>query len=526
MPQTERNMMRRKKLPIGKSTFRDIRDPKENYAYIDKTAIAYEMVTSGTHYFLSRPRRFGKSLFLDTLSEIFKGSKHLFEGLYIYDQYDWSQAFPVINISFATGDCSTRQKLEDRIVSILKHVIDELGLDYDKCFDKQQGTFLENIIRQAYTVHGKQVVVLIDEYDKPILDNIETDMAEEAREVLRVFYSAIKACDQYIRFAMLTGVSKFSKLSLFSGLNNLNDITIDRKYSAITGYTHQDLLDHFGEYLVNVDIEEVRRWYNGYNYLGEPIYNPYDILLFLSKDGMFSNYWWNTGSPSFLIKMLKTGRYYLPELENIIVGEETLNAFDVDRIDIVALLWQTGYLTFDREIRLANFISYKMKVPNIEVQNSLNALFLDYLTNLSGEARSKQLAAVQALITGDVAHVELSIRGLFASIPYNNYVNNTIAEYEGYYASVMYVFLASLGFTIIAEHATNRGRIALTLKVPGRTYIIEFKVDMPNESALHQIRTKKYYEKYRAEGVEICLVGIHFSSAEKNIASLEWELLV
>ncbi len=517
--------MRRKKLPIGKSTFRDIRDPKENYVYIDKTAIAYEMVMSGTYYFLSRPRRFGKSLFLDTLSEIFKGSKHLFEGLAIYDQYDWSKSFPVINISFATGNFSSRIGIEYRIEKQLTRATEYLGLDHAECYDKQPGAFLEKIIEQAYKSSGKHVVILIDEYDKPILDNIESDMAAEAREILRVFYSAIKASDQYIRFAMLTGVSKFSKLSLFSGLNNLNDITIEKKYATIAGYTHQDLLDHFGEYLDGIDIEDVRRWYNGYNYLGEAIYNPYDILLFLSKDGMFSNYWWNTGSPSFLIKMLKTGRYYLPDLENITVGEETLNAFDVDKIDIVALLWQTGYLTFDRQIRLANFISYKMKVPNIEVQNSLNSLFLHYLTDLSGEAGSKQLSTVQALLNGDLTSVESSIRSIFASIPYNNYVNNTIANYEGYYASVMYVFLASLGFTIIAEDTTNRGRIDLTLKVPGRTYIIEFKVDMPTEAALHQIRTKKYYEKYLSEGVEICLVGIHFSSEEKNIASLEWEMM-
>jgi hypothetical protein len=513
----------KKKLPIGIQTFEKIRDPEHNYVYVDKTRIALELLQNGTYYFLSRPRRFGKSLFLDTLSEIFKGSKHLFHGLYIYGQYDWSQTFPVINISFATGDCSTKQKLEDRIVSILKRAIGELNLDYDTCFDKQLGTFLENIIRQAYTLHGQQVVVLIDEYDKPILDNIETEMAGEAREVLRVFYSAIKSSDQYIRFAMLTGVSKFSKLSLFSGLNNLNDITIDSKYSTITGYTHQDFIDHFAGYLNGLDLEEVRRWYNGYNFLGEPIYNPYDVLLFLSKEGKFSNYWWNTGSPSFLIKMLRTGRYYLPELENIIVGEETLNAFDVDRIDIVALLWQTGYLTFDRENRVFNRISYKMKVPNIEVQNSLNALFLDYLTDLRGMKTEQQDNTAMALYEGDMQRVESVLRRLFASIPYNNYVNNTIAEYEGYYASVMFVFLASLGFAIIAEDTTNRGRIDLTLKVPGRTYIVEFKVDMPTETAMHQIRTKKYYEKYLAEGVEICLVGIHFSSEERNISSFEWE---
>lgn len=519
-------MMRRKKLPIGKSTFRDLRDPKENYVYIDKTAIAYDMVMSGTYYFLSRPRRFGKSLFLDTLSEIFKGNKHLFEGLAIYDQYDWSQSYPVIHISFAEGGFKSAEGILETIISSITNNAKELNVPIPVFSNRNSGLYFSSFIHNVYEKYGNKVVVLIDEYDKPILDNIESDMAAEAREVLRVFYSAIKASDQYIRFAMLTGVSKFSKLSLFSGLNNLLDITLHKRYSTITGYTHADLIAHFGEYLVDTDLEAVRRWYNGYNYLGEPIYNPFDILQFLENGCVFRNYWWQTGSPSFLIKMLKTGRYYLPDLENITVGEETLNTFDVERIDIVALLWQTGNLTFDHEISYANFVSYKMKVPNIEIQNSLNALFLDYLTGLSGEARSKQLATLHALMQGNVAEFEKSIRHLFASIPYNNYVNNTIASYEGYYASVMYVYLASLGFTIIAEDTTNRGRIDLTLKVPGRTYIIEFKVDMPTETAMHQIRTKKYYKKYRAEGVEICLVGIHFSSEEKNIASLEWSMEV
>ena len=518
--------MRRKRLPVGIQTFRDIRRPEMNYVYIDKTEQAFNLIDNQKFVFLSRPRRFGKSLFLDTLSEIFKGSKHLFDGLYIYDQYDWSQTFPVINISFAEGGFSSAETLRKSILNTLLQNSEALNTDLPSIDNSNLGQYFSFFIHNVSKKHGKQIVILIDEYDKPILDNIETEMAGEAREVLRVFYSAIKASDQYIRFAMLTGVSKFSKLSLFSGLNNLNDITIERKYATITGYTHQDLLDHFGEYLDGIDLEDVRRWYNGYNYLGEPIYNPYDVLLFLSKDGMFSNYWWNTGSPSFLIKMLKTGRYYLPDLENITVGEETLNAFDVDRIDIVALLWQTGYLTFERENKIFNRISYKMKVPNIEVQNSLNALFLDYLTDLRGSKTDFQDNIAMALYEGDLTRTESIVRSLFASIPYNNYVNNTIASYEGYYASVMYVYLASLGFTIIAEDTTNRGRIDLTLKVPGRTYIIEFKVDMPSESAMHQIRTKKYYEKYRAEGVEICLVGIHFSSEAKNIASLEWSLEV
>jgi hypothetical protein len=513
----------KKKLPIGIQTFEKIRDPEHNYVYVDKTRIALELLQNGTYYFLSRPRRFGKSLFLDTLSEIFKGSKHLFHGLYIYGQYDWSQTFPVINISFAEGNFKSSKAILETIETSISNNAASLNVDVPHFSEDNIGLNFSTFIHSVYDKYGAKVVILIDEYDKPILDNIETEMAVEAREVLRVFYSSIKASDQYIRFAMLTGVSKFSKLSLFSGLNNLHDITLHKSFSTITGYTHQDFLDHFAEYLDGVDIEEVRRWYNGYNFLGEAIYNPFDILLFLSNGCTFSNYWWNTGSPSFLIKMLRTGRYYLPELENIIVGEETLNAFDVDRIDIVALLWQTGYLTFDRENRVFNRISYKMKVPNIEVQNSLNALFLDYLTDLRGMKTEQQDNTAMALYEGDMQRVESVLRRLFASIPYNNYVNNTIAEYEGYYASVMFVFLASLGFAIIAEDTTNRGRIDLALKVPGRTYIVEFKVDMPTETAMHQIRTKKYYEKYLAEGVEICLVGIHFSSEERNISSFEWE---
>jgi hypothetical protein len=357
----------KKKLPIGIQTFSEIRDSKENFIYIDKTNIALDLIERGKYYFLSRPRRFGKSLFLDTLSELFKGSKQLFEGLFIYDKWDWDQTYPVINISFATGSLQSKSSILNKIKDILKINSNNLEIEYYDNNFEDSGISLEHLIRDTYQKHNKKVVILIDEYDKPILDNIHKEdkqIASDARDILRNFYSAIKSSDAYIKFVFLTGVSKFSKLNLFSGLNNIQDITIHKKYSTIAGYTHEDIKKYFTDYLEDVDLDEVKRWYNGYNYFGDEIYNPFDILLFFdSKE--FKNYWWQTGNPAFLIEILKKGNYYLPDLENMIVGEETLNSFDVEHIDIVALLWQTGYLTFDRKIEMMSDFLYKMKVPNL-----------------------------------------------------------------------------------------------------------------------------------------------------------------
>ena len=244
-----------KKLPIGIQTFRDIRDPKENMVYIDKTADAYRMATRGRYYFLARPRRFGKSLFLDTLSELFKGSKHLFEGLYIYDKWDWTEQFPVIKISLAGGEFWTEEKTNTELREILFRNCENLGIDTAKCEHENLSIFFGRIISQAYSKYQKKVVILIDEYDKPILDNIHLEdkkISTEIRNLLRSFYGIIKNNDEYIRLVFITGVSKFSKLNLFSGLNNLEDITIDPNYATITGYSHQDLVDNFSEYLEKI----------------------------------------------------------------------------------------------------------------------------------------------------------------------------------------------------------------------------------------------------------------------------------
>jgi hypothetical protein len=272
--------MPRKRLPIGIQTFRKIRE--EDCYYVDKTGFALRLVEEGTHYFLSRPRRFGKSLFLDTLAELFSGTEALFQGLEAHDRWDWGRRFPVIRLSFAEGVLRDRAELDARVRDLLRINREGLGLDLPADLDLA-GAFGE-LVRRAHARHGERVVVLVDEYDKPILDNLtRPEIAREMRDGLRNLYSVIKGADAHIRFAFLTGVSKFSKVSLFSGLNNLNDITVDARYSAICGYTAADLDNVFAPELSGLDRDQIRAWYNGYNRTGAAVYNPFDVLLLFDK---------------------------------------------------------------------------------------------------------------------------------------------------------------------------------------------------------------------------------------------------
>ncbi len=509
-----------KKLPIGIQTFSKIIE--ENCYYVDKTHFALKLIQGGGYYFLSRPRRFGKSLFLDTLAEIFLGNKELFKGLYIYDKYDF-KPHPVIRISFGSGDYSLDEsQTVDEIKRILKRNQREHKIE---CEDKDNyKSCFEELIIELYEKYKTNVVILIDEYDKPILDNITNkDKAKRARDILKNFYSVIKDSDRYIRFVFITGVSKFSKLNLFSGLNNLEDITIDKNYAEICGYTHDDLLTVFKDRIEGADLELVRKWYNGYNYFGKPLYNPFDILLFLSKDHEFRNYWWQTGNPSFLIEKLKEENYYIPELENALISEETLEAFDVDYIDLRALLWQTGYLTIEGKITDDTGGNlFRLSVPNLEVQLSLNRLFVDYLTNQRVEKTRYELNIKNALRNNDFSSFINHLKTIFATIPYQNYANNIISKYEGYYSSVIFVYLMALGYDVIPEDVTNKGRIDLTVKMKDKVIILEFKVDQEKDRPIKQIKERKYYEKYLNDNKDIYLIGMVFDSKERNVG--EWEI--
>jgi len=513
-----------KKLPLSITTFADITDPKENYLYVDKTALAYQLIESGRYYFLSRPRRFGKSLFIDTLKSLFEGEKKDFKGLAIENKWNWDTSYPVLNISLNSGNFDSKEGINERILDVLDAIKTELNVDCKNI--KSIPSCFSELIRNTYKKYQQKVVILIDEYDKPILDNIANKkQATVARNILKSFYSVIKDNDRYIKFVFITGVSKFSKMNLFSGLNNLIDITTISDYATICGYTHKDVTTQFKEHLNDVNLDTMKAWYNGYNYHPEcpecSVYNPFDVLLFITNHHEYNNYWWETGNPGFLIEKLKEQNYYIPVLENILVTREILNTFDIDNIDLIALLWQTGYLTLDKKIIKREKFLYQLKVPNKEIQISLNELFIKYLTNQTIEAISHQDKLYDDLMEKP-ENLKNSLTALFSSIPYHNYANNIIANYEGYYASVVFTYFMSLGFPCIAEDVTNKGRIDLTIKLPNRTLIIEFKVDS-KETALEQIKQKKYYEKYQHQSNELFIVGICFDSEKKNITEFEWE---
>ncbi len=508
-----------KKLPIGIQTLSKIIEG--GFVYVDKTEIAYRLIQQEGYYFLSRPRRFGKSLFLDTLKDIFEGRKELFKGLYIYDKWDWEVEYPVLRISMGSGVIKTIEKLNKRLSRTLKDAEKSLGID---CQSSDPGDCFNELIQAASEKYNQKVVILIDEYDKPILDNItDKEVAREMRDAMKDFYGIIKDNDAYIQFVFITGVSKFSKMNLFSGLNNLNDITLDEKYATICGYTHNDLLTVFKEHLQGADMEKVKKWYNGYNYFGDKVYNPFDILLFIDKGFEFRNYWWSTGNPSFLIDMLKTRNYYIPQLENFSANEEILDTFDVDHIELVALLWQTGYLTITGKTNAPFGVKYTLNVPNKEVQTSLNNLFINYLTEQITEKLKFQDRLYEMLDKPDLDGFKDALFSLFASIPYSNFTNNKLPEYEGYYASVVYAYLASIGLDLIPEDITNLGRMDLTVKLEGKVFIFEFKLtDQATGDALKQIKGKRYWEKYR-DAESIYLVGIEFSREKRNIVGYEWE---
>jgi len=506
------------KLPIGIQTFKKIREG--NYLYVDKTKYALELIENYTYIFLSRPRRFGKSLFLDTLYEIFNGNKELFKDLYIYDKYDFEQ-YPVIKIDWA-GDFKTLDSTKEIALKILEENQERLGINCK--IDDSVDVCFRRLIQEAYEKYQKRVVILIDEYDKPILDNLDnTTRAIENRDFLRSVYIQLKANDRYIKFAFLTGISKFSKASIFSGLNQIEDISLTPEFGNICGYTQDELEESFSELLKQTNKELVKKWYNGYNFLGDRVYNPFDILKFIKNNYVFKNYWWESGNPFSLIELLKKGDYYIPNLENLKTDETLLNTFDIENLQLESLLFQAGYLTIDEVLQdeFIGSIEYTLKVPNLEIQMSLNRLIIDYLTKKIDFDTINNIR--KTLLKADLKEFKNTLFSLFASLPYNNYIKNQIAKVEGYWASLVYCYLAGSGVDIIAEDVTNIGRIDLTIKVDRNIYILEFKTT--NEDPLKQIKEKRYYEKYLNEDKNIYLVGITFDEEKRNIKEFVWERL-
>ena len=512
--------MKRRKLPIGIQSFAKIRS--DDYYYVDKTALALDLIEGASHYFLSRPRRFGKSLFLDTLKELFEGNEPLFKGLVVHDQWDWSVKYPVLRFSFGSGDYSTLDHLKEDLSKQLTHF--EQHFQITPQFAHASGRFSDLLV-QLHKKTGKRCVVLVDEYDKPILDTLlDEDIARKNRDFLRGLYGTIKDHDAYIKFTFLTGVSKFTKVSLFSGLNNLYDITLDREYSSLCGYTDNDIDTVFEPELAGLDRDEIRDWYNGYNWLGEGVYNPFDILQ-LFKKREFKNYWFETGTPTFLMNLISKRQVATPNLARRNSDEALLSTFDVDDMPLEAVMFQTGYLTIKETTNVGGNWFHQLGYPNREVYQSLNNSLLHYLVQAPEAQAGKRIRLYDLLLKNDFDELKILFHSFFASIPHHWYTNNKIQNFEGYYSSVFYSYFAALGLDITVEDCTNHGRLDMTLKFNSQVYLFEFKVVelTPKGKPLQQIKDKKYADKYRGLAQPIHLIGVEFSKEDRNIVGFEVE---
>ena len=503
------------KLPIGIQNFREIRE--EGYYYADKTDHVRRLIDDGKHFFLSRPRRFGKSLLLDTVKELFEGSEELFRGLEVHDKWDWRQRYPVVRLDFGRGEFTAEGHAQASAGAQLAALERKAGIESD---GEPASERLALLLEMLHERTAKRVVVLVDEYDKPIVDALDKPAVARAnRNYLRGLYSAIKSSDAHVRFTLLTGVSKFSKVSLFSGLNNLIDITLDRAYATVCGYTESDLDTVFAPALAGLDRDEVRDWYNGYNWLGEErVYNPFDVLL-LCRGGVFRPWWFETASPTFLVDTLARRGVATFQLDGMRTTDALLSSLDVDEIAVEALLFQTGYLTIEETAARGGRLRFRLGYPNREVKECLNDALLG---KLAGGSENRAIAAdrlYDRFLSHDLVAIEAEFRAIFAGIPTDWHRRNKIGHYEGYYASVFYASLAALGMDVRVEDASAAGRLDLALRFHGHVYLFEFKVveSAGEGAALEQIVARGYADKYRSLSEPIHLVGVEFSEKEHNI---------
>ena len=511
----------RRRLPLGLQTLRELRE--EDCYYVDKTGFIARLLDEGKHYFLSRPRRFGKSLFLDTLKELFEGNEPLFAGLHIHDRWDWSERHPVVRLSFGGGHFGEPGYVHTSAMAQLAAAAEDAGVAarHDTAPER-----FRDLLRVLHARTGQRVAVLVDEYDKPILDALEApEIARANRDYLRGLYAVIKDSDAHVRFTFLTGVSKFSKVSLFSGLNNLTDITLDPCYSAICGYSEADLDTVFSPELPGLDRERIRDWYNGYNWLGDDkVYNPFDILL-LFRRRTFAAHWFETGTPTFLVETLFRRRISSLSLDGMLTSGDLLSSFDVGAIATEALLFQTGYLTIKSVRDRGGVLRYRLGYPNREVRQSLNESLLRRLVQDATRQTANSDRLYDLLEADDFDGLKVLFQAFFAGIPYEWYTNNAIADYEGYYASVFYSYFAATGFDITVEDSSNRGRADMTVRFGGNVYLFEFKVveQATEGAALAQLKERGYADKYRASGEPIHLIGVEFSKETRNVTAFEVE---
>ena len=518
------NQAKPKRIPLGLQTFSEVRELA--CAYVDKTHLAVKLADEGKVYFLARPRRFGKSLFLDTLRNLFEGKRELFAGLYAERAWDWSVKYPVVKLDMSGGFKSANE-LESMLADNLRYSAEYLGLELSQ--HGEVSRLFKELLQKAHRHFDRKVVLLIDEYDKPMIDNIgELELAQQMRKQLHGFYSIIKAADEHLRFVLLTGVSKFSKVSIFSGLNNLKDISLDPQYASVCGYTEHDLDTVFAQHLQGVDREQLRHWYNGYNFLGEErVYNPYDVLTFIKRSQSFGkphfrSYWFKTGTPTFVIKLLARDNLLAHQIEPAEAHELLLDSSPIENLELTTVLFQSGYLTIDT-VNDSNphAVSYQLVCPNQSVRSALQNSLFEHYTGSNVPSYSDSM--LSALCNARLDLIESELKRLFASIAADNYRKNNIADFEGYYASVIYSFFVGMGLTVIAEDTSSRGRLDMSIQLKDKTYVLEFKVvehKSSRNSALEQIIARNYAAKYTGT---IYQIGIEFSSTERNIVDFAYQ---
>lgn len=513
------NFSHMKKYPIGIQDFEVLR--QDGYIYVDKTAHIYELISTGKYYFLSRPRRFGKSLLLTTLKYLYLGKKELFEGLWIAGRHHWVP-HPVIHISFSSigyKDIGLKAAIEQE----LKRQGKAYGLDL-----KQEGVALgfRELIEQLGK-SGQKVVVLIDEYDKPLIDYIhDPSQAALHREILKTFYSVLKDADPHLEFLLITGVSKFSKVSLFSDLNNLEDLTLAPAAATLAGYTQAELEHSFEDSLhalaraeglsLEALLEKVREWYNGYSWHGEQrLYNPFSVLTLL-KHRRFGNYWWETGTPTFLIRLLREGFHY--QLDELEAGPPMFEAFTLDNLNWLALLFQTGYLTikgYDAATRL-----YTLGYPNLEVKDTMQQHLLAAYRGVPATESLPLLVKIKkALEGGNLPGFIGLVDALFASIPHQIFLQ----KQEAFFHAILHLSFSGVGMMVQSEVSSSRGRVDTVVHTRDRIYVMEFKLDDTADAALAQIREKRYGSRYLHSGKEVIALGVSFSSQTKTVK--EWRAI-
>ncbi len=515
------------KYPIGIQNFQELREG--GYVYVDKTQYFHQLITTGKYYFLSRPRRFGKSLMISTLQALFEGKKHLFKDLWIEDKWDFEETNPAILFNFndmSFKDIGVLKSINQSIQEQAQRHSIELELE-------GVGILFSELIKKLHKKTGKKVVILIDEYDKPIVDFLdEIGKAEIHRDILKSFYGILKPNDEHIKFLIFTGVSKFAKVSVFSDLNHLNDITIDRNYSGITGITQKELELTFSEELnvlpalnksTNKSFyDEIKRWYNGYSWLGESVYNPFSLLNFFNKNGIFQNFWrptlrFSTGTPTWLIKQIMKRKEF--DFENFDASQSDLDTFQMDVLNPIALLFQTGYLTI--KSYSSRSMLYTMGYPNQEVRTSLTDHLLQaYRGENTRSVLPYTYKLSEALESKDLDKVFSIINTVYSTLPYDLWQKEN--ERSGgvpLYHAILHLTFTLLGTYIQSEIHTAEGRCDALVQTDKYIYAFEFKIDKTPKAALEQIKNKGYLKPYQDSGKELIAVGVNFSKKLKGVES-------